>query len=127
MDLIPLFKPINIGILKSQYNITFDGKPEWVQIEFDYETAEQLDPNFQDVDYSDDEMPDYETNRYNIAMFDPVVDETVSVYIYLDESLEFIYAIDDIAQINNVEKHRKYTTDTLFDVLINDILMEQVV
>lgn len=127
MDLIPLFKPINIDILKSQYNIRIDGKSEWVQIEFDYETAEQLDPNFQDVDYSDDEMPDYETNRYNIAVFDPIVDETVSVYIYLDESLEFIYAIDDIAQINNVEKHRKYTTDTLFDVLINDILMEQVV
>lgn len=127
MDLIPLFKPINIDILKSQYNIKLDEKSEWVQIEFDYETAKQLDPNFQDVDYGDDEMPDYETNRYNITMFNPAIDETISVYIYLDESLEFIYAIDDIAQINNVEKHRKYTTDTLFDVLINDILMEQVV
>lgn len=128
MDMIPLFKPINLETLTLEYGVTLGGPAKWVGLEVPYDVANELDDNYTADEYDDVDSPlEYESNRYDLTIYDPALDQPVTVYAYFSESLETIYAIDDIAEATRDKNTRVETSDTIFDAIIEEILLEHVI
>lgn len=103
MALIPVFKKCTREYLKKEWNVEFP-LSEWVQAEVNGEL--------------------YETNRYDIQYFDPIEKRIISVYLYMNEDSNGIYAIDEI--VNNVNEKATYLLkETPFANMLADILTKQ--
>lgn len=100
MPLIAVFKPCSIDYLTEQWNIEFPVS-EWVEAQIG------------------DDL--HETNRYDIQYRDPVMQKTISVYLYMSEDSNQVLAIDEV--VNDVEENVQYPIEeTPFFNLLQDIL-----
>jgi len=101
MTLVPIMRSCNLEYLKENWNVAY-ACPEWVGI------------NLNDTQY--------ESNRYDIEMVDAITGKKISVYLYLDESNSYIYAIDDVVQDSIKKKVRYPLQETPFSDMINSIM-----
>ena len=100
MALIPVFKNCTKEYLKKVWGVEFP-LSEWVQIEINGEL--------------------WESNRYDIQYNDSAEGKTISVYLYMNEDSNKIYAIDEV--VNDVNKKTSYPLkETPFANMLADIM-----
>lgn len=103
MALIPVFKKYTKEYLEKEWDVEFP-LSEWVQAKVNGEL--------------------YETNRYDIQYFDSNEGKTISVYLYMSEDSDEIYAIDEI--VNDVNEKVTYLLkETPFADMLADILTKE--
>ena len=109
--LIPIFKEYSKDRFEKEWEVKFS-LAEWVKISFPTKQVKDLDSKllWEDVENGSVE---YEVNKYDVSYYDVIENQHISVYIYYDENLQTIVAIDEVTQ-NAKEDEQYYTQDTPF-------------
>lgn len=103
MALKILMKNINKEEIEEKTKFEF-GISDWVAIQLKLSEVKGLDDELENELYDGDEdMVEYECNRYDVKYYDEKEDKNISVYVYMDESSTKIYAIDEVVQDLDVE------------------------
>jgi hypothetical protein len=119
--LIPIFKKYSKEQFEKDWGVTFPIS-EWVQISFPTKQVKDLDVDLL-WESIDENKVEYEVNKYDIGYHDLMEDEHISVYIYYDENLQTIVAIDEVTQ-NTQHDEQYYTQDTPFWDMVTKTLQK---
>ncbi len=109
--LIPIFKEYSKDRFEKEWDVKFS-LAEWVEISFPTKQVKDLDSSLL-WESVEEKKVHYEANRYDVSYYDLIEHQHISVYIYYDEHLQKIIAIDEVTQ-NTKEDEQYYTQDTPF-------------
>lgn len=97
MALIPVFKQQTREALIESWNLDFSIS-DWVSIKFSLQQAKAFDSELDTSLYEAGDQVEYEANRFNVTLFDPSENQSISVYLYMNEHLDRVLAIDSVVE-----------------------------
>lgn len=97
MTAIPVFKACTREHLIEKWGIEFP-LADWVSIELLFQDVKLLDKNVDQETFKNGDVVEYETNRYDAILKNEALGQTLSVFLYMNESSDQIIAIDSIVR-----------------------------
>jgi hypothetical protein len=104
--LSPVFKHLSKEKL-SNWELDFSPS-KWVAIKFPFREIRNLDNSLLEIDFDENELIEFNVNRYDVSYFDDDSFKTFNVFLYYDESTSKLIAIDEVAE--DLYTREKYLT-----------------